>query len=230
MAFLAFLVAEVASGTAYRTIQHRFYELPSSGIQEIPQDSSWKAPSSSQGAILLTFDNINDSDMQACMKQAARYWGQVLSNSTPIHINVAYLEDLQEELAVCDIVFFEETPTSMVPSALYAQQKAIESTPESPDAYIWLNPTKQWDCSSSGNINSTSNSLYTTTLRSLAVCLGFGSSVTSYDGTTPCFQWDSHLSAFDRLVADTNGKKLGDCMHTESDLQQFVSPSGSTNY
>lgn len=177
----------------------------------------------------MTFDNVNDSDMQACMKQAARYWGQVLSNSTPIHINVAYLEDLQEELAVCDVVFFEETPASMVPSALYAQQMAIESTPDSPDAYIWLNPTKQWDCSSSGNINSTSNSLYTTTLRSLAVCLGFGSSVTSYDGTTPCFQWDGHLSAFDRLVADTNGKKLEDCTLNDVDLQQFVSPSGSTN-
>lgn len=229
MVFLAFLVAWGTGGTTHRTIQHRFYESPPCGVQNIPQDSSWKAPSSSPGSIILTFENVNNPDMQACMNQAAKYWAQIISNATPIHISVSYLEDLKEELAVCDVVFFEQTPTSMVPSALYAQQKAIESTPESPDAYIWLNPVKQWDSNIGNDVTTTSNNLYTITLRSLAVCLGFGSSVTSYDGTTPCFQWDGHLSAFDRLIVDSNGKKLEDCTHSDYELRQFVSPYGTTN-
>lgn len=162
--------------------------------------------------------------MKECFREAARYWGATIQNRIPIHIQAATLSDLEDELVLCDVIFFEETKTTMAPSALHVQDTGIENV-DSPDAFIWLNPAKQWDTSIGDTTSSTKNSLYTCALRSIAVCLGFGSSVTSFDGINPCFQWDGHLSKFDQLIIDSSGKRLSDCMGDDNALKAFVSPS-----
>lgn len=222
---LATLPAILSEGATSKVLQHRLYEQPGCGISEVLEPGSWKSPGQNNiGIIELSFDGITDESMKECFREAARYWGATIQNRIPIHIQAATLSDLEDELVLCDVIFFEETKTTMAPSALHVQDTGIENV-DSPDAFIWLNPAKQWDTSIGVTTSSTANSLYTCALRSIAVCLGFGSSVTSFDGINPCFQWDGHLSKFDQLIIDSSGKKLSDCMGDDNALRAFVSPS-----
>jgi len=210
-----------------KVLQHRFYEQPECGVLVIPDSESWKSPNQNNiGVIELSFVDIQDESIKRCIRKAAQYWGGVINNQVPIHIQVAILPELQDELAICDVVFFEDTATTMLPSALYVQALGVENSQDSPDACIWLNPAKQWDTSVDSNLLNGGNSLYACALRSMAVCLGFGSSITSIDGITPCFQWDGHLSKFDELIIDSNGKKLSDCMTDDNALKSFITPDG----
>lgn len=229
---LATLPALLSEGAPKRVLQHRIYDQPGCGIAELQDPDSWKSPGQNNvGIISLSFDGINTQSMKDCLQTAARYWGATIQNRVPIHIKVSMLPELQDELALCDVVFYESTPTSITPSALHIQDTGEENNNDDPDANIWLNPAKQWD-TTIGEVNFPEGiSLYTCALRSIAVCLGFGSSVTSFDGVNPTFQWDGHLSKFDELIIDSSGKRLADCQTDDNALKSFVTPaSGKSIY
>ena len=200
------ICAQKPSITQLRFYQYANSYSTSSLTQEFPQKSL--RHNSQSGTFILNFEDTPDS-IQTAAKAACEFWASKLKNRQPIRLNFSFmsLSDFGENLAILTTPSYMADTNPFMPSALFSHINNFEvSDNNQPDGLIWINSDLNWNCAfSSTSSSSQSLNLYSHILRSVAICLGFGSSVTEYEPSEGlCFQEIGHPSLFDHLIFSDN--------------------------
>lgn len=228
VAMLIFSISVSASTSGHILFRHQMGDNPPSGI-DLPESSSSRAPGitdAKHGHINLDFTNVPDT-IQVCVRLACNYWEELIPNKVPINLHVEVTEDFVDEVLVCDVDFVYAQNQHLIPSALYIQQNPNTQVDNLTHAYIWLNKNKIWNCNLSRDKVIESHNVYTYIIRAIPLCLGFGTSVTSFDGEHIQFNTPGYTSLFDDMIFNSHGEYLKDCSETE--LANYVCPPAETD-
>ncbi|WP_302443615.1 hypothetical protein [Paraprevotella xylaniphila] len=192
--------------------------------------------SSQRGSIeMIMGDDIPDS-VRVCANVAAELWQSYLNNKYPIRLDVSYV-DLDSENDI-EIEVLYRPGDIYYPTSLYAHLFDVDLGGEEgkADAYIFINKSKEWDCSHNKEINASTRNLTYAMMRAIAVSLGFGSSVTQKTirgNDIIAFGKSEGHSVFDNLIFSSQGKSLKDITNIgnrqNSELTNYVQPTQGTN-
>lgn len=180
-------------------------------------------------------DDIPDS-VRVCANVAAELWQSYLNNKYPIRLDVSYV-DLDSENDI-EIEVLYRPGDIYYPTSLYAHLFDVDLGGEEgkADAYIFINKSKEWDCSHNKEINASTRNLTYAMMRAIAVSLGFGSSVTQKTirgNDIIAFGKSEGHSVFDNLIFSSQGKSLKDITNIgnrqNSELTNYVQPTQGTN-
>lgn len=174
---------------------------------------------SSQGGLIKigADDDVPDSVLTA-FQLAADSWAAKIKNKIPIYIQVINAI-IDPELPMLVNAFYKEE--TMHPSALDAQFTQQSSDENSPDAMIFWNSELNWNCSFSNHTNNSGLNVYSYGLRAIAISLGFGSSVTQYDGDPAIVFQEPLPTAFDDLIF-SGETRLSDLESGSQAIAEFV--------
>lgn len=182
--------------------------------------SKIKRLSNNEGQIILSHDeNLPDSIIVA-LEAAKKLWESRLPTKQPIFIT-ALFEPLEPDVAMAvDLPLLEGGDLQGCPTALGSQLADWNfSDKESPDGFIVFNSLINWNCRFSVESDIDYN-LPTMTLRGIARCLGFGSSIIEEnpDYFSFCFSWPSY---FDNLIFH-DSKCLSSIKQGSQEMAKFV--------
>ena len=180
------------------------------------------------GSFILTFDEVPDS-IQTAIRAASEFWASQIKNRQPIRIGFSFmsLSDFGENLATLTTASYWTGSTPIMPSALYAHINNLQISDEDvPDGIIWINSDLKWNCAfTPDKIAPTSLNIYSHILRSIAVCLGFGTSVSIFNPDEGlCFQENGCPSVFDNLIFSKKGR-LSEFSDYSTELADFMTTS-----
>lgn len=165
-------------------------------------------------------ENVPDSVVKS-LKVASDVWRSCLKINSAYQIKLKLVwqeladdEDVRISVAyVPDAIFKNYSPTSLHNSLL--NSPSLDS--DSPDALITVNKNKVWDCGYNIDNNIGVRNLSYAMLRSIAVALGFGSSL-SYahlsTGDIVKFPFSGGHSLFDNILVSENGIRLNEIYNT----------------
>lgn len=192
--------------------------------------------SSQRGSIeMIMGDDIPDS-VRVCANVAAELWRSYLNNKYPIRLNVSYL-DLDSDNDI-EIEVLYRPGDIYYPTSLYAHLFDVELGGEDgkADAYIFINKSKEWDCSHNKEISASTRNMTYAMLRAIAVSLGFGSSVTQKTirgEDIIAFGESKGHSVFDNLIFSSQGKYLKDITNIgnrqNTELANYAQPLQGIN-
>ena len=223
-------LASTLFADAYETTTIRFADpivasTVSAPIDHNPILSKSERVSSNSGEIQLIYDQscIPDS-MLISVKAAAEYWESKIQTINPIKLLLDYTS-LDDNLSfLCDVVYFRPDDShgnTTFPSALYRQKENIEDTDF--DAVITFNNLVHWTCGHHAIASFEGVNVYSSMLRAIAVCLGFGSTVSTFNGQTLEFQEFDDRSPFDKLTFTDSGLYLSDIATDDSEsIENFA--------
>ena len=174
-------------------------------------------------------DNIPDS-VSKCLQVATDIWRNCLNINSDYKIRIkAVWDELPEEEDVKTTVSYTKHNGYFYPTSLYCSLINELGTDGAPDAIIKINKNKKWYCGYNADSNTNYSSLAQAMLRSVAVALGFGSSVNKkilLGGREVIKFSQAGHSLFDNLLVSSNGSFLKDYSNTGArqniDLLKFV--------
>lgn len=156
-------------------------------------------------------DNIPDS-VSKCLQVATDIWRNCLNINSDYKIRIkAVWDELPEEEDVITTVCYTKHNGYLYPTSLYCSLVNNLGTDGAPDAKIIINKNKKWYCGYNADNNANYSSLAQAMLRSIAVALGFGSSVnkTVLSGGREIIRFcQGSSSLFDSLLVSSNGACL----------------------
>jgi hypothetical protein len=130
-------------------------------------------------------------------------WGE-LPEDVDIKTSVGYIPDTESNKIVATSLYYTLHPTQ-------------DNSNSSPDAVITINKNRGWDCGYNIYNNLGNPNLSYAMLRSIALVLGFGSSLVEkkYDtGNIIAFHSPSRYSPFDWLLTSSTGRSLYELKNT----------------
>lgn len=174
-------------------------------------------------------ENIPDS-VSKCLEVATDIWRNCLNINSDYKIRIkAVWDDLPEEEDVKTTVSYTKYNGYFYPTSLYCSLINNLGTNGSPDAIITINKNKNWYCGYNADSDTNYSSLAQAMLRSVAVVLGFGSSVNKrvLSGGREIVRFSqTGPSLFDSLLVSSNGAFLKNYSNTGArqniDLLKFV--------
>lgn len=199
-----------------------FNDCDSVGISLPIKNKTERAKSSSSLSFVIEHDeNVADSVVK-CLEVATDIWRSCIKSNTNYKIRLKLTwEDLPEDEDIRIKVAY--VPDSLyeiyTPASLYYSMKGCKND-GSPDAKITINKNKLWDCGYSiGNGIGVRNLSYAM-LRSVAIALGFGSSLSltefSSKKSIVKFPFSKGHSLFDNALVSGNGMHLNSLRNTGS--------------
>lgn len=203
-----------------KVISHKLFDIPGG---EVPLPGSFPRKvarkNSKAGIINLRFDDAVPDTIAAVMELAADMWGSIIKNRESIEISVLYNPLDDGNVAALVEVGYATDAIPIVPGALQKQIDKNYVLDGSVDGLIELNTDVEWNCSTDATELSAGHNVYTQTLRAIALCLGFGSSVMDYNKSIVYYA--SVPAAFDMLLFSGN-ERMADCEDSSPELAAFV--------
>ncbi len=209
--------------------QERFYidyidsftESSSSGGFSLPIiDKAKRLKSKSAISFQIEHDaNVPDSVVK-CMEVASDIWRSCLNMNTNYKVRLEVVwDDLPEDQDVKVSVAYLHDPLTgnYTPTSLYYSLMSDNENDGAPDAKITINKNKTWDCGYSTENNVGMRNLNYAMLRSIAVALGFGSSLylsRLSTGNIVKFYFSDGYSVFDNVLVSDNGTCLNELYNT----------------
>lgn len=194
--------------------------------------------SSNAGKIIYDSDTQLPDSVRICIEAAKDLWESRIGNGAEVKLKFNYVDMDDDNDIRIDVTYSKKVNPTM-PQCLY---RYLNKTPlseiETADAFIDINKKKVWNCSNNDDQISGSRNLTYAMLRSIAVALGFGSSVTQKDVRGSKYivfspSGGKH-SLFDTFVFRSDGKKLSDIPNVgnrnNAALNEFVQPAGMSIY
>jgi len=183
---------------------------------------------SSRYASSIKYDRTDiPADINICIETAINIWEACILNHTTFVIDIRY-EPIDVDIRT--EVYYNRTSEGYIPVALFNEQLSQYAT--SPNNTIVINSNTIWDCSTGGNGSSDGKNLTFGLLRSIARILGFGSTVALNANNEFYFSLKRDYSLFDKLVVDSNGKRLSEIRlnggRPSSDLSTYINTSGKS--
>lgn len=163
--------------------------------------------------------NVPDSVVK-CLEVASDIWRSCLNMNSNYQIRLELLwEELpaDEDVKISVAYFPDSLRVNYTPASLYYSLKNYLSHDGSPDAKISINKNKQWDCGYNVENNVGVRNLNYAMLRSIAVALGFGSSLSVRNfstGDVVRFPFSDGHSLFDNMLVADNGVRLKELYNT----------------
>ncbi len=154
-------------------------------------------------------NNVPDSVVK-CLEAATDIWRSSLNINSNYGIKLRLVwEDLpNDEDVKTKVLYFKDIDNNYVPASLYYSLRPDLQHDDSYDAIITINKNINWDCGYSIEKNYGIRNLNYAMLRSIAVALGFGSSLSLAklsSGTIVKFPFSQGHSLFDNLLVSENG-------------------------
>lgn len=235
--FIFFITSKLyAQETEMLVFAEKFTKSSSASTVQPILPKAERLSSSQRGSIeMIMGDDIPDS-VRVCANVAAELWQSYLNNKYPIRLDVSYV-DLDSENDI-EIEVLYRPGDIYYPTSLYAHLFDVDLGGEEgkADAYIFINKSKEWDCSHNKEINASTRNLTYAMMRAIAVSLGFGSSVTQKTirgNDIIAFGKSEGHSVFDNLIFSSQGKSLKDITNIgnrqNSELTNYVQPTQGTN-
>lgn len=155
-----------------------------------------------------------------CLEVATDIWRSCLNINSDYDIKLQLAwEDLPDgEDVRTKVSYLKNSDNNFVPTSLYYSLNPDLPGNSSYDAIITINKNVDWDCGYSVEKNYGVRNLNYAMLRTIAVALGFGSSLSSTDlGSGPIvkFPFSQGHSIFDNLLVSENGIWLKNFSNTE---------------
>ena len=179
---------------------------------------SKKVRSSNKTALsfVLNYDESIPDSISKSLEVATDIWRNSLNTNSDYKIRISLvLGDLPDGVDVKTSVSYVPYNNIYYPTSLYCSY--IQSLPDTqkPDAVITINKNVNWYCGYNTNSTTEYNLTYAF-LRSIAVVLGFGSSIhqTTIRGNEIVRFNNTHPSLFDSFLESTNGAILADYKNT----------------
>ncbi len=173
---------------------------------------------SNEAGRIKVIADVPDSVLTA-FQLAADSWSAKIKNRVPVYIQVVD-EVIDPSLPMLVNAFYKEE--NMLPTALDSQHRTLPNgSLDSPDAMIFWNGDMDWNCSFSNQSNNSGLNVYSYGLRAIAIALGFGASVTQYDGDEAIVFQETKPTVFDDLVF-AGETKLSSLESGSSTLAGFV--------
>ena len=168
-----------------------------------------------------TIDKAIPDSMARCIAVAQDLWRNSIDAPIGATINIYYsYTDIDNDIETS--VAYKRLDGIWYPYCLAKVLGKSNDEKKAPDAIIKINKNTKWDCGFSENSNNTKNLTYAL-LRSIAVSLGFGSSViqkTIRGNDIIKFNNTTGHSIFDNLVFSSNNVRLGDIPNMASKKNQ----------
>lgn len=236
-----FLLAGIgASGQETETITYydNFVDYGNIAGYLAPLSDKEERVSSNAGKIIYESDTQLPDSVRVCIEAAKDLWESRLGNGAEVKLTFNYV-DMDDDNDIRIDVTYSKKVTPTIPQCLYRYLNKIPlSKTETADAFIDINKKKAWNCSNNDDQINGSRNLTYAMLRSIAVALGFGSSVTQKDVRgSKCIVFspsDGNHSLFDTFVFRSDGVKLSDIPNignrNNAALNEFVQPSGNSIY
>lgn len=163
-------------------------------------------------------NNVPDSVVK-CLKVAADIWRSCLNVKSENKINLQLKwEDLPtDEDVKISVLYIKNNENNYVPASLYYSLLPDSQDGRPFDAIITINKNADWDCGYNVENNCGVRNLNYAMLRSIAVALGFGSSLSLVNlssGPIVKFQFSKGHSLFENFLVSENGIWLKDISNT----------------
>ncbi len=199
------------------------YSRHSLGLPDSLPDKPKRVNAKTAGIFIVPDDNIPANYLVAA-QAAADYWSAQRKNKQPIRIKLEY-DNFEPETAIyCDIVY-NELEDRCMPSSLYHNLNNISPDPDNIDGIIRLNNTNDWSYHLAPDPSKSGGNVYSFTLRCIAICLGFGSSLTQDGNPNSAYFSQMNPSVFDRFIIAKDGKRLTDYHTSGQDPIYFAQKS-----
>lgn len=194
--------------------------------------------SSNAGRIIYDSATQLPDSVRICIEAAKDLWESRLGNGAELKLRFL-CENRDDDNDIRIDVSYDPTLNPTIPACLLRYKNKTPLTgSEKADAIISINMNKEWNCSHNDESVSGSRNLTYSLLRSIAISLGFGSSVTEKTvndkkiiAFTPL---RGKYTLFDTFVFRSDGKKLSDIPNVgnrnNAALNEFVQPSGMSIY
>lgn len=192
-----------------------------------PSDNIKKARSNKNNTGMIYVDysecpTFPDS-LKIAVDAATEIWNSYMSSGDYLNLKIMY-EDLSNTEIKTSIYYKSNSENIYYPLCLY-RKKYNETALNNTDAIISINKNIDW-CIGIGKTNYNQNKLSIAILKSIAIALGFGSSVKRNARKDIVFGFNKGMSIFDTLIFNEDGlfmKNIKNSQHNE--LKKMVQPS-----
>lgn len=167
----------------------------------------------------INHDNSVPDSVVKCLEVSTDIWRSCLNINSNHAINLQLTwEDLSNDEDVkVSVTYVKDDSQDYVPSSLYYSLRPELQNDGACDAKISVNKNIEWDCGYSIENNLGIRNLNYAMLRSIAIALGFGSSLSLKNLTTGAivrFPFSQGHSLFDKFLVSDNGTQLKDLNNT----------------
>lgn len=180
--------------------------------------------SSNKGNIVLYFWDAVPDSIKVAVTAAKELWESKIHNTVPMKIEVDWSSINDDNIATTTEVSYQSVNKIMYPCTLesYLSGIAIGGEEDAPgDALIQFNSDIAWNCSFTDDSVEGYN-VYTMALRSIAVSLGFGTSLCKMqDEPLEISFYEEYPSIFDTLVYH-DGKCLSSLNGRNDEITEFA--------
>lgn len=238
---LLMLVGIGASGQETETITYydNFVDYGNIAGYLAPLSDKEERVSSNAGKIIYESDTQLPDSVRICIEAAKDIWESRLGNGALVRLKFVYGNTISGNDVEID-VSYNRGSSILRPISLYRYLNNIEENDStSADATITINSAIPWNCSHKATSVNGSRNLTYSLLRSIAVTLGVGSSVTQKRMTSGkdiiafATLRGTH-TIFDTLIFDDEGARLSDIPNVGNRnnvaLNTFIQPSTRTIY
>ena len=157
----------------------------------------------------IEHEQVPDSVVK-CLEVAADIWRSCLNinSNKSIRLQLKWEDLPYDEDVIIKVTYVKNNDNNFIPTSLYYCLMSDLPNEGYPDATITINKNVSWDCGYSIENGYSTRSLNYAMLRSIAVALGFGSSISLTKlntGSIVKFQFSQGHSLFENLLVSENG-------------------------